>query len=105
MSVIKKPAPAGFLFELQLQHNYNMPDEEHFEEFLRGMILEICEVLHRNGFRTAQVGAIMRLIGVPEEQAASHDDDYFDLDQEFVAELAERKKNLDLDIPPGTVIH
>lgn len=82
-----------------------MPDQENFEESLRSIILDICEVLYRNGFKTAHVGAIMRLIGVPEERAILHDDDYFELGQDFVDELAQRRGGQDLTVPPGTMIH
>ena len=85
-------------------YNYNMSGQD-FEDSLRGIILDICEVLYRNGYRVAPVGAIMRLIGVPEERACLHDQDYFELDQEFAAELAERKDLADLVAPPGTVMH
>jgi hypothetical protein len=87
------------------QDNYCMVDEKQFEEALRGIILEICEVLYRNGYRTAHVGAIMRLIGVPEERARDHDEDYFELDDDFVNEIAQKRQWAKIKIPPGTSIH
>lgn len=82
-----------------------MRDEENFEETLRGIILDICDVLYQHGYRTAPVGAIMRLIGVPEDHASAHDEEFFELDQDFVEELGQRRDLQRLDIPPGTVIH
>lgn len=94
----------GFLFVTAIVYNYNMSGQD-FEDSLRSIILDVCEALYHNGYRVAPVGAIMRLIGVPEEKACLHDDDYFELDHEFAAELAARKGLVDLAVPPGTVIH
>ena len=75
------------------------------EQALRGVIIDLCEVLYLNGYRSAPVGAIMRLIGVPLERAQAHDDEVFSLDDDFLEQLAKRKFMSDAKRPPGTVLH
>lgn len=63
-----------------------------FEQQIRKLIIDICEVMYRHGFSTVSVGAIMRLVGVDEPQAQRHDDELFDLDsEEFMRMLQQRK--------------
>lgn len=85
--------------------NYLMLTEEEFEQALRDVIIDLCEVLYRHGYRQAPVGAIMRLIGVPEERAQQHDSEVFGLDDDFLEQLAKRKLMSDSSVPPGTQLH
>lgn len=82
-----------------------MLTEEDFEQALRDVIIDLCEVLYSHGYRTAPVGAIMRLIGVPEDRAQQHDREVFGLDEDFLEQLAKRKIMSDSRIPPGTQLH
>lgn len=75
------------------------------ESAVRDIIIDICEVLYRNGYKSAPIGAIMRLIGVPEERAQVHDGELFDLNNEFMSQLAKRKAMLAAQIPLNTTIH
>ena len=82
-----------------------MLENSELEEALRDTILDVCEVLYRHGYKEACVGAIMRLIGVPAENAELHDDEIFELDESFLEHLAERKMLTDCKRPPGTSLH
>ena len=63
----------------------------NFEEQIKDIIVELCEVMYRYGYRQISLGAIMRMVGVPEDVASSHDTDVFKLDHEF-EQLLEFKK-------------
>jgi len=87
-----------------------MLDDPTLEEKVQDIIVDICKTLYFHGYREVPVGAMMRLIGVEDATAATHDGEYFRLDEEFEAlladdELAEYNEMLDQSIPPGTVMH
>lgn len=56
-----------------------MLDETALEANLHALIVDICRVMHTHGYETISVGAMMRLIGVGEERASRHDDEWIDL--------------------------
>lgn len=88
-----------------------MLDTSQLEDKVQDLIVDICKALYFHGFREIPVGAIMRLIGVENETATQHDEEYFRLDEEFEAllqeeEIAEYESTLDAEGPaPGTTIH
>lgn len=56
-----------------------MLDENALEENLHALIIDLCGVMHKHGYETISVGAMMRLIGVGDERASRHDDEWIDL--------------------------
>lgn len=84
-----------------------MQDKDPLYQYVRQVMLEIMAVLWANGQTTLHVGAMMRLIGVPEEQAAMHDEERIDLAENF-EELAQDlgiKHLLKSRVPSGAIIH
>lgn len=69
-------------------------------------MVEIMAVLYTHGQKTLHVGAVMRLLGVPEDQAALHDEERIDLEENF-EELAQsmHMKYLEVHTPVGATIH
>jgi hypothetical protein len=82
-----------------------MLNEEELEKTLLDIILDICEVLYQHGYREVPVGAVMRLIGVADERAQLHDQEVFNLDEDFVNQISRRQFMLDTKIPPNTTLH
>jgi hypothetical protein len=88
-----------------------MLDTSNLEDKVQDLIVDICKALYFHGFREIPVGAIMRLIGVENEIATQHDEEFFCLDAEFEAllqqeEIAEYEKTLEAATPPpGTTLH
>ncbi len=62
-----------------------------FEKSVKRLILELCEVMHKNGYDKVNIGAVMRLVGVNDESAREHDCEYMMLDADFEKNLAELK--------------
>lgn len=60
-----------------------MLDENTLEHNLHVLIVDLCRVMHGHGYETISVGAMMRLIGVGEERARQHDQEWIDLAQYF----------------------
>lgn len=59
-------------------------EEEHQAELvIQEIILELCTVLNSYGYPDVSIGAMMRVLGVSEEAAAKHDDNYIKLGEEF----------------------
>lgn len=56
-----------------------MQDSDPLYQHVRQLMLEIMAVLWANGHTTLHVGAVMRLIGVPDQDAALHDDERLDI--------------------------
>ena len=79
--------------------------ETSYEE-VRAIMYEILTILHHHGIDTVTVGGIMRVLGVPPEVAAQHDDEYLHVTND-VAELLDTDSEFDTDetVPPGTTIH
>ena len=61
---------------------------------------DILALLHHHGINQVSVGGIMRLLGVPADVAASHDNEYLHVTSE-VLETAEEVEVA----PPGTTLH
>lgn len=68
-----------------------MLDDQKLEKAVQDLIIDICEVLHRRGYDAVPVGAMMRLVGVSDERAAHHDNDFYPLDKDFESILAARR--------------
>jgi hypothetical protein len=61
-----------------------MLDHLEVDQAVRLTILNLCVVLYDCGISEIHVGAIMRLLGVPNQQATAHDDERILLDADFV---------------------
>jgi hypothetical protein len=61
-----------------------MLDNLDIDQAVRLAILNLCVVLHECGITEVHVGGIMRILGVPDHLAQSHDDERIVLDTEFV---------------------
>lgn len=64
---------------------------EHIQvdQAIRLAILNLCLVLYDCGISEIHVGAVMRLLGVPDDQAAHHDHERIVLDDDFVEYVAQ----------------
>ena len=82
-----------------------MLDDTQLETQVYDFIIDLCEVLYRRGYTVVPVGAMMRLIGVDPEKAKQHDDEYFELDEEFEKSLKTRKQPTVKKTPIGVTIH
>lgn len=83
---------------------------DHLEETVRRFILDVCAVMYNYGFAEVRVGDIMRLMGVPDEQAGQHDNELIILDESFEKVIEsytqESQKDYSQEKPPaGTTLH
>jgi hypothetical protein len=70
-----------------------MLDDNQFEQAVRDLLIDICEVMSRHGYKMVSVGSMMRLVGVCEKRAAMHDQEFFALDGEFQIMLNKREQS------------
>ena len=82
-----------------------MLDDDQLESHIRELVIDLCEVMYRNGYDMVPIGAMMRLVGVGDDRAQLHDSHYFALDDEFLAILESRKTLPPEPPPPGATIH
>jgi len=86
-----------------------MSKKDLLEQAVQDFILDVCEVMYRRGYDSAPIGAIMRLVGVPESAARQHDDEHFMLDLEFQRMIQSRRGaavTAALDrVPKGVTLH
>ena len=82
-----------------------MLDDNQFEDAIRDLIIDICEVMYRRGYDVVSVGALMRLVGVGDERAQQHDSEFFALGEEFQAILESRKNPPPKKTPDGVTLH
>lgn len=73
---------------------------DQIETQIRDMVLDICEVLNRNGIHRVRIGALMRLIGLDGEAASALDNDFMDIDDTFI-ELARTQYSFS-QFPPSS---
>jgi hypothetical protein len=60
-----------------------MLDDPEIEAEVRVLIYELMMVMHRHGLREVHVGGMMRMLGIPNDAAAAHDDEMVILDDKF----------------------
>jgi len=85
--------------------NNGMLNDDQLEDAVRDLIMDICEVMLRRGYDVVSVGAMMRLVGVSEERAQQHDEEFFALDAEFQAMVDTRKNPPPKKTPAGVTLH
>lgn len=78
-----------------------MLEDPQLEHHVRKIIIDVCAALYENGITVANVGGLMRLVGVPDEEAQKHDDEYIEFDQDL-KNLTKESKDAP---PPGTTLH
>ncbi len=76
--------------------------DEISESSVRDLMQDICLTLQRYGVRYVSVGALMRLVGVPESSACKHDDEIMDIESEIHGNHYDEVDELP---PPGTLLH
>jgi hypothetical protein len=59
------------------------------EQSIRLTILNLCVVLYDCGITEIHVGGIMRILGISNEKAANHDDEFLVLNEDFVKYVEE----------------
>ena len=64
--------------------------------------MDLCSVLYEHGYQEISVGALMRVVGVSEEQSQKHDQEIIDLLQHFAMTGTPPPH---AQIPPGTTLH
>jgi hypothetical protein len=79
-----------------------MPEQLNLEQAVRDLVNDLCAVLYEHGYQKISVGALMRVIGVAEEQAVKHDQEIIDLLHHF-----EKQSKLprNTQVPPGATFH
>ena len=82
-----------------------MSEQPELEQAIQEFILDVCEVMHRRGYESAPVGAIMRLIGVPESTAREHDQTEFLLGEDFERLIHARRQPVPSRAPAGVTLH
>ena len=59
------------------------------ENEIADIVIDVCATLYSNGIEYVHVGALMRLLGVSDEESSKHDTVYFQLDEHFAQKVAE----------------
>jgi len=83
------------------------PKPDPLEDAVQDLIIDLCEILYKRGYRAVPIGAIMRLIGVDESRAAEHDNELFTLDNDFelLLQAKQEEQNIPNAPPPGVTLH
>ena len=79
--------------------------DEYLHERIQTVMLEVMGVLYGNNITMVHMGAMMRLLGVPDSKAAQHDNEMLELDEKFGTMLRELNKSIPQEAPAGTTIH
>jgi len=79
--------------------------DEYLHERIQTVMLEVMGVLYDNNITMVHMGAMMRLLGVPDAKAAEHDNEMLELDEKFGAMLVELNKSTPQQVPEDATIH
>jgi len=82
-----------------------MLDDKGLEKAVQDLIMDICEVMYHKGYDVVPVGAVMRLVGVGNDKASQHDNEYLALDDNFQALLESKKTPPPTKTPNGVTLH
>ena len=83
-----------------------MLSDLELEKHVQDLLIDICAVMHSHGYEMVSIGAIMRLIGVGEDRARQHDQEYFALDTQFEKLLqAKNQPPAPKTTPNGVTVH
>ena len=85
--------------------NYYMLDQDQLHTRIKEIMIDIMVVLYEHGIKEAHMGAMMRLLGVDEENASKHDDESVILDEKFGEMITKLNKPVPTTIPSGTTFH
>ncbi len=66
-----------------------MLEDAEIEQEVRLLMYELMLVLYQHGVRKVHVGGMMRLLGVPNQNAQDHDDEMVILDDKFAKYVLE----------------
>lgn len=72
---------------------------------IQTVMLEVMGVLYGNNITMVHMGAMMRLLGVPDSKAAEHDNEMLELDEKFGTMLTELNKSIPQQAPKDATIH
>ena len=79
--------------------------DEYLHERIQTVMLEVMGVLYGNNITLVHMGAMMRLLGVPDVKAAEHDNEMLELDENFGTMLMELNKDIPKEVPKDATIH
>ena len=79
--------------------------DEYLHGRIQSIMLEVMGVLYDNNITLIHMGAIMRLLGVPDSKAAKHDNEILELDEKFGVMLMELNKSTPKQVPKDATIH
>jgi hypothetical protein len=82
-----------------------LESDEYLHERIQSVMLEVMGVLYDNNITLVHMGAMMRLLGVPDSKAAQHDNEMLELDEQFGTMLAELHKSIPKQVPKDAIIH
>ena len=75
-----------------------MMENVEIEVRVRKLVREMVLLLKSNGISTINIGGILRVLGVPNEVAQTHDEEYMEI-------VDDSDDQIDEIIPPGTTFH
>ena len=81
-----------------------MLDEETQEEIIRIATMHLMLVLYREGISKIHMGGLMRVLGVPNETAAKHDNEEVEMDDDF-AKYVEQMTEFARSQPANQSLH
>ena len=85
--------------------NTMLKPDEYLHERIQTVMLEVMAVLYDNNINLVHMGAMMRLLGVPDIKAAEHDNEMLEMDEKFGAMLRELNKSTSYQVPSDATIH
>jgi len=81
-----------------------MLTEDTQEEIIRIATMHLMLVLYREGITKIHIGGLMRVLGVPNETAADHDNEEVTMDEDF-AKYVEQVTEFARTHPANQILH
>jgi hypothetical protein len=77
---------------------------DDLEQHVQALIMDVMKVLHEHGVTEINVGGLMRIIGVDNENAREHDDEVIELTEKFTKYLQVTAED-DSDSNTSKILH
>jgi hypothetical protein len=77
---------------------------DDLEQHVQALIMDVMKVLHAHGVTEINVGGLMRIIGVDNENAREHDDEVIELTEKFTKYLQVTTED-DSDSNTSKILH
>ena len=82
-----------------------MDKDTETEQQVRTLIYDMLVLLYGSGITNVNVGGLLRILGVPNEMATEHDEQFLEISAEIDVQNLDLQGTSTQQVPKGTTLH